>query len=86
MNLKDDGLLQRFHFCAPAIMLLDSEKILNGKTKKCSLEVVLFVVFKLCENGINFTLDSHAKEYFNEIYSQFRIYILKFTQKDGFLR
>ncbi|RNA05204.1 hypothetical protein BpHYR1_040782 [Brachionus plicatilis] len=53
VNSKDDGLIQRFHLCAPDPEFIKDKMIMNAQQPACSLEVLFCIIWKLNEGGVN---------------------------------
>ncbi|CAF0844111.1 unnamed protein product [Brachionus calyciflorus] len=63
---KYDGLIQRFHICAPEPIFYKAKEIIKTPVPKYSMTVLLFIVHKLNLNPVTFTLDESATEFFCE--------------------
>ncbi|RNA03124.1 hypothetical protein BpHYR1_006468, partial [Brachionus plicatilis] len=85
VNQKDDGLIQRFHLCAPKPSFLNANEIIDAEKPECSLDVLFYIIFKLNEIGTEYILSKEATIEFNQIYSDFKSLIQKEYKKDGFI-
>jgi hypothetical protein len=70
--IKGDGLMQRFHMCAPEPAYLSAEEINEAKSNHCS-----FLKLKLI---------SDAEAYYNTIYTEFKLLVKKCNRFNTFLR
>lgn len=78
---RDDGLIQRFHICAPKPVYYKSTEIMSVPAPDISLTVLLFIVHKLNMTPIKYTLDDGAKIVFYEIFDAYKDYSDKFASE-----
>ncbi|RNA08529.1 hypothetical protein BpHYR1_031578 [Brachionus plicatilis] len=77
-NSRDDGLIQRFHICAPRPIYFKTEDMVKIPPEKYCLTVLLYIISKLNEIPIQYILEEKATHYFYKIYDSFKIFAEKF--------
>lgn len=65
----DDGLIQRFLLSVPKPHYIKATQIRNAKKPKISLFSILFAIYNLYKNQVNFKPSDVSLEVFDDIYS-----------------
>jgi Protein of unknown function (DUF3987) len=83
---KDDGLMQRFLFCAPEPAFYSAEYINTEHERCCAIEKVFCAVYYSHEKGTHYVLSQEAHDLFCDYYSDFKNLVRKTNLNDVFLR
>lgn len=83
---RQDGLIQRFLVCAPEPAFLNYDDIMNAPSHEFSLSCILYLVCKLNQCPITYTLSPEATVVFKEHYTQFKELLRITNNLDIFLR
>ena len=84
--IKGDGLMQRFHMCAPEPAYLSAEEINEANSNHCSFQKVFYALSIIHEKPFTYKLNCDAEAYFNTIYTEFKLLVKKCNRFDTFLR
>ncbi len=85
-NFKDDGMMQRFHMCAPEPAYFSANEINQANRNHCSFQKVFYTLSLLHKKPLNYTLNQDAENYFNTLYTEFKLLVKKCNSFDTFLR
>ncbi|RMZ95548.1 hypothetical protein BpHYR1_019686 [Brachionus plicatilis] len=80
-KIKDDGLIQRFHLCAPEPKFYQSEEMMSVPKLKYSLNVLFFIILKMNRLKVNYKLEPKAHELFCTVYDRYKQFCMIFGQK-----